>query len=189
MIGAVVVADAGSTAEVRARLVEVEAYLGENDPASHAFRGPTPRARIMFGAPGYLYVYFSYGMHHCANVVCGPEGIAAAVLLRAAAVEHGVDVVRARRGDAISADRLLSGPGNLCRGLAIGAADNGADLCGTGRIHLEAGPDVIAVDMGPRVGISRAADLPLRFVWPGHPAVSATQTRGTRKGTGTAAGP
>jgi DNA-3-methyladenine glycosylase len=184
-----VVADAGTAAEVRARLVEVEAYLGENDPASHAFRGPTPRARIMFGAPGHLYVYLSYGVHHCANVVCGPEGIAAAVLLRGAAVEHGVDVVRARRGEAIAADRLLSGPGNLCRGLAIGAADNGADLCGAARIHLEAGPHGIAVGVGPRVGISRAADLPLRFVWPGHPAVSAIRTRGTKKGTGTAAGP
>lgn len=183
------VADAGTAAEVRARLVEVEAYLGEDDPASHAFRGPTPRARIMFGVPGRLYVYLSYGMHHCANVVCGPEGIAAAVLLRAAAVEYGVDVVRARRGEAIAADRLLSGPGNLCRGLAIGASDNGADLCDAGRIHLEAAPDGIAVGVGPRVGISRAADLPLRFVWPGHPAVSAVQTRGTKKGTGTSAGP
>jgi DNA-3-methyladenine glycosylase len=172
LVGAVLIADPGTPDEVRARLVEVEAYLGEDDPASHAHRGPTPRSSIMFGPPGHLYVYLSYGVHHCANVVCGAEGTAAAVLLRAAIVDSGAAVVRERRSTPAGGDRLLSGPGNLCRGLAITAADNGLDLCGGGRIRLEQSPDVPALSVGPRVGISRAADLPLRFWWTGHPAVS-----------------
>ncbi len=205
LVGALVVADAGTEAEVRARIVEVEAYLGEDDPASHAWRGPTPRAAIMFGEPGHLYVYLSYGMHRCANVVCGPSGTAAAVLLRAAAVEHGEDVVRARRGAGPAAQRLLSGPGNLCRGLAIGVAENGVDLCVPGRIHLEERGSPPPLSVGPRVGIRRAVDLPLRFWWSGHPAVSGPRPRrsrhldlsrdgvnveaGKEKGTGSEAGP
>jgi DNA-3-methyladenine glycosylase len=188
LVGALLVADAGTPDEVRARIVEVEAYLGEDDPASHAFRGPTARASIMFGRPGRLYVYLSYGVHHCANVVCRPEGTAAAVLLRAAGAERGEAVVRARRGRAAASARLLSGPGNLCRGLAIGAGDNGADLCAAGRFHLEAAAAAPPLSNGPRVGISRAADLPLRFWWSGHPAVSATRG-GEKKGTGAEAGP
>jgi DNA-3-methyladenine glycosylase len=172
LVGALIVVDAGTGDEVRACLVEVEAYLGQADPASHAFRGPTPRASIMFGPPGHLYVYFSYGMHHCANVVCGPDGTAAAVLLRAAFVTAGEAVVRSRRGPAPSTDRLMTGPGNLCRGLSIGGKDNGADLCRRGRVHLERRAEEISVSSGPRVGISRAADMPLRFWWTGHPAVS-----------------
>ncbi len=187
LVGASIVVDAGSPQEVRARLVEVEAYMGQDDPASHAFRGPTPRASIMFGPAGHLYVYLSYGMHHCANVVCGPDGTAAAVLLRAATVTAGEALVRSRRGPAPRPVRLLSGPGNLCRGLAIGGADNGADLCGPGRVHLEKALEPVAVSTGPRVGISRAADLPLRFWWTGHPAVSGGA--GHNKGTGHKAGP
>ncbi len=172
LVGASLIADPGSPDEVRARIVEVEAYLGEDDPASHAHRGPTPRSSIMFGPPGHLYVYLSYGVHHCANVVCGADGTAAAVLLRAAAVDSGAAVVQARRATPAVDDRLLSGPGNLCRGLAITAADNGLDLCSGGRIRLEQSPDVPVLSVGPRVGISRGADLPLRFWWTGHPAVS-----------------
>ena len=186
LVGAELVADAGTLVEVRATIVEVEAYLGQEDPASHAFRGPTPRAAIMFGRPGVLYVYLSYGMHHCANVVCGPDGTASAVLLRAATAMGGEAVVRSRRTASVPSDRLLSGPGNLCRGLAIAAADNGADLCGPGRIRLERRVADVPVSTGPRVGISRAVDLPLRFWWTGHPAVSGT---GNRKGTGAEAGP
>ncbi len=184
------VADPDTAAEVRARIVEVEAYLGEDDPASHAHRGPTPRARIMFGPPGHLYVYLSYGMHHCANLVCAAPGTAAAVLLRAAEVEVGEAVVRGRRGESIAANRLLSGPGNLCRGLAIGAPDNGADICrGDGRIHVEAADRLISVATTTRVGVSRAGDLPLRFVWAGHPALSGGQRKAVEasaqeKGTG-----
>ncbi len=172
LIGASIVADAGTANEVRARIVEVEAYLGQEDPASHAHRGPTPRASIMFGDAGHLYVYFSYGMHHCANVVCGPVGTAAAILLRAAAVTAGDAIVRARRGPGAAADRLLSGPGNLCRGLGIAASENGLDLCRPGRLHLEGSPGPVPVSSGPRVGITRAIELPLRFWWSGHPAVS-----------------
>lgn len=188
LVGALVVADAGTADEVRACIVEVEAYLGQEDPASHAFRGPTPRAAIMFGRAGHLYVYVSYGMHHCANVVCGPDGTAAAVLLRAAAVTTGEPVVRARRGPtAASSDRLLSGPGNLCRGLGIATSDNGSDLCRPGRVHLEMRSGEVPVASGPRVGITRGAALPLRFWWSGHPAVSRAPRTG--KGTGAVAGP
>lgn len=185
LVGAQIVVDAGTSAEVRASIVEVEAYLGQEDPASHAFRGPTPRASVMFGPAGHLYVYFSYGIHHCANVVCGAEGTAAAVLLRAASVSRGEAVVRTRRGPAVTTERLLTGPGNLCRGLAIAASDNGADLCRPGRLRLEARGGEVPVSAGPRVGITRAADLPLRFWWSGHPAVSRTAGTGngrTRKG-------
>jgi DNA-3-methyladenine glycosylase len=189
LVGALIVTGAGTAAEVRARIVEVEAYRGSDDPASHAFRGPTPRASIMFGQPGHLYVYLSYGMHHCANVVCAPAGTAAAVLLRAAVVEHGDDTVRARRGDLAPHHRLLSGPGNLCKGLGLAVADNGADLCSTGPIHLEAGAAGAPLQSGPRVGIRRATDLPLRFWWAAHPAVSATRSLSSHKGTGAEAGP
>lgn len=190
LLGALLIADPGGGLEVRARIVEVEAYLGADDPASHAHRGPTPRASIMFGEPGRLYVYLSYGMHHCANVVCAPVGTASAVLLRAAVVERGEAVVRERRGAAtVATDRLLSGPGNLCRGLGILLTDNGADLCGAGRVRLAAAGGAVPVSAGPRIGISRAADLPLRFWWTGHSAVSGRLPRVTRKGTGVSAGP
>lgn len=162
---------------VVATIVEVEAYLGPGDPASHAFRGPTSRAAIMFGPPGHLYVYLSYGVHHCANLVCEPEGTAGAVLLRAGSLESGEEVVRRRRraagSRAIPTVELLSGPGNLCRGLGIDLADNGLDVCGPGaRLLVESGTGSVPLVASPRVGISRARDLPLRFSWRGHPAVS-----------------
>ena len=156
--------DPGTPHAVRAAIVEVEAYLGLDDPASHAHRGPTPRARIMFGPPGRLYVYLSYGMHHCANLVTGPEGVAGAVLLRAARVLAGEAVVRERRPGHLPAAALLRGPGNLCRGLGLSLADNGRQL-GEGRLALLGGRPVgdEEVARGPRVGISRAVDLPLRL--------------------------
>jgi DNA-3-methyladenine glycosylase len=176
LVGSRLLCDPGTLREVRAVVVEVEAYLGVEDPASHAHRGPTPRAAIMFGPPGHLYVYLSYGMHFCANVVCEPEGVAGAVLLRAAAVEVGEEVVRARRvrgGRQPARSTLLRGPGNLGAGLGLTLADNALDLCDPGsRLRILERETAVPVAVAPRVGITRAADRPLRFAWAGHPAVS-----------------
>ena len=174
LIGCELVVDGDGDGGVVAHIVETEAYLGTADPASHAYRGPTPRARIMFGEPGHLYVYLSYGMHHCANIVTEADGTAGAVLLRAAAVTRGEQVVRRRRGGEQHPDALLRGPGNLCRGLGISLLDNGTDLCAADqRVHVAAGAAAPPVSVAPRVGISVAAHEPLRFAWTGHPAVSA----------------
>ncbi|HZS14281.1 MAG TPA: DNA-3-methyladenine glycosylase [Candidatus Dormibacteraeota bacterium] len=183
LLGCRLVVDRGTPSEVVATLVEVEAYLGTSDPASHAYRGPTPRASIMFGAPGHLYVYLSYGVHHCANLVTETHGVAGAVLLRAASVETGEATVRARRAPASGLARvlpppeLLRGPGNLCRGLGVRLGDNGLDVCSpTSRVEVwERTPPSRrpAVVRGPRVGISSAVERPLRFAVRGHPAVSA----------------
>lgn len=157
------------------RLTEVEAYLGDVDPGSHAFRGPTPRTRIMFGPPGTLYAYFSYGMHVCANVVCSPDGEASAVLLRAGEVVDGVDVARARRTSSRSDADLASGPARLCVALGITLDDNGDDLArGPIRLELPHAPPS-AVDSGPRTGVSGAGGstaYPWRFWIPGDPTVS-----------------
>jgi DNA-3-methyladenine glycosylase len=163
-----------------ARLVEVEAYLGLDDPASHAFRGPTPRAKIMFGPPGILYVYFSYGVHWCANVVCGPEGTASAVLLRAAQPLEGIPAMRAARwhGQRELRQRdLCRGPGRLCEALGITGAENGLDLTETGGGLLGladdgsgSGGEVVAT---LRVGLTRGASSPWRFIVKGSPWVSA----------------
>jgi DNA-3-methyladenine glycosylase len=176
LVGSRLLCDPGTPREVRAVVVEVEAYLGVEDPASHAHRGPTPRAAVMFGPPGHLYVYLSYGMHFCANVVCEPEGVAGAVLLRAAAVEVGEEVVRSRRirgGRQPAPSDLLSGPGNLGAGLGLTLADNGLDVCAPdSRLRILERKIEVPLSVAPRVGITRAADRPLRFAWAGHPAVS-----------------
>ena len=122
-----------SHAGVSVRLTEVEAYGGADDPGSHAFRGRTRRNAVMFGPPGHLYVYFTYGMHHCANVVCGPDGEASAVLLRAGEVVSGHDVARDRRPGSSDRD-LARGPARLCRALAIDLSVDGSSLAhGDGR--------------------------------------------------------
>jgi DNA-3-methyladenine glycosylase len=117
-----------SAGKVSGRIVEVEAYRGAADPASHAFRGETPRNKTMFGRPGLLYVYFTYGMHYCCNVVCGPPGVAGAVLIRALAPLTGLEVMRSRRAKAVSDRQLCSGPAKLCQALAIDRAMDGSDL-------------------------------------------------------------
>ncbi|MCU1667322.1 MAG: putative 3-methyladenine glycosylase [Blastococcus sp.] len=150
---------------VAARLTEVEAYSGEGmDPASHAHRGPTPRAEIMFGPPGRLYVYFSYGVHWCANVVVGPEGRGSAVLLRAGEIVVGEELARSRRRAARMSRDLARGPARLTQALGIGPDDRGLDLLDPeSSVRLHRGVAPAAVSAGPRVGISQATDLPWRF--------------------------
>jgi DNA-3-methyladenine glycosylase len=173
LIGCALIVDGGARDAVVARIVETEAYLGQQDPASHAFRGPTRRSAVMFGPPAHLYVYFTYGMHHCANVVTEIDGVAGAVLLRAATLEEGLATVRARRGERVATAALLSGPGNLCRGLGIGRPDDGIDLLDpTTRVTIDVRPSVPAIAVSTRVGIRAAADWLLRFSALGDPAVS-----------------
>ncbi len=155
--------------EVEVRITEVEAYDGPDDPGSHAYRGRTDRNAVMFGPPGRLYVYFTYGMHHCCNVVLGPTGTPSAVLLRAGEVVAGLDLARQRRG---SSDRdLARGPARLCQALAITREQEGVDLV-TGPVTLTPGEPVTGHATGPRVGLRRAADRPWRFWIPGEPTVS-----------------
>jgi DNA-3-methyladenine glycosylase len=178
LVGCTISVDAGSPDAVVARIVETEAYLGLADPASHAFRGPTARCAVMFGPPAHLYVYFTYGMHHCANVVTEVDGVAGAVLLRAAAVHAGVDIVASRRGE-IAIAALLRGPGNLCRGLGITRADNGIDLLGPGsRVRIEQRIEQPPIAVTKRVGVRLAAEQLLRFTWRGDPAVSSPARSG-----------
>ena len=157
------------------RITEVEAYLGSTDPASHAFTR-TPRSEIMYGPPWRLYVYRSYGIHHCANVVTGPTELGAAVLVRAGEVVDGLELARARRGGAVPPERLARGPGNLAEALGITLADKGSDLRDpAGAVRLGPGAPVPdrAVSAGPRVGVSKAADVAWRFWVSGDPTVSA----------------
>jgi DNA-3-methyladenine glycosylase len=140
--------------------VEVEAYAPD-DPASHSFRGRTARNAVMFGPPGYAYVYRSYGIHHCLNFVCGPEGQAAAVLVRALEPTQGLDAMRERRG--VEDARLLcSGPGRLCEALGVTLAHDGLPLNEPPfrLLQRETEPDVVATT---RVGITRAVDFPWRY--------------------------
>ena len=178
------------------RIVEVEAYRGSADPASHAYRGLTARNTSMFGRPGLLYVYFTYGMHWCANVVCGPEGVASAVLLRALEPLGGLDEMRAaragtRRDGRVPPDRdLCRGPANLARAIGLGREHDGWDLLGAseGPTLADDGtppPHGRRLESGPRVGITRGAEHPWRFWVAGSPYVSgggvpAGQVRGRR---------
>ena len=179
---------------VAVELTEVEAYAGRSDPASHAYRGKTARNAVMFGPPGYVYVYFTYGMHFCVNVVClGEEGSASAVLLRAGRVTAGEELACARRTrgtTAIAPRDLARGPARLCQALGIDRSQNGADMVSAGSplrmlsgagnparsAVLVPGDDHPAtprrIVTGPRVGVSSAAEIPWRFWYDGDPTVS-----------------
>lgn len=173
-----------------ARIVEVEAYEGANDPSSHGHRGMTDRTRTMFGPPGRLYVYFTYGMHHCANVVCGEDGVCSAVLLRALSPLAGEDVMRRARSAASrrrstkpfrSVD-LCSGPARLCQAFGLDRRDDGADLVpvstlsASGRLPIfiadDGTPPPDAPGRSGRVGVSRAANRLWRFYVAGDANVS-----------------
>jgi DNA-3-methyladenine glycosylase len=162
---------------VTAMIVEVEAYGGPPDgpwpdAASHSFRGRRGRNTVMFGPAGRLYTYRSHGIHVCANVVCGYDGVAGAVLLRAAAVESGLDVARSRRGDSVRPAALARGPGNLCSALGITMDDNGIDLFDSrSPVRLVLAEEHPATG-GSRVGVSQAADRPWRFWLAGRAEVS-----------------
>ena len=150
---------------VAGRLVEVEAYCGADDPGSHAFRGPTARNAVMFGPPGHLYVYFTYGMHWCANVVTAPAAGAGAILLRAAVPVRGEEIMRQRRGGRAG---LADGPAKLCQAFGLDGAHNGADLCASGSPVYVAddGTPPLPHVVGPRIGLAagRGDDLPWRFI-------------------------
>ncbi|MFP5220460.1 MAG: DNA-3-methyladenine glycosylase [Actinomycetes bacterium] len=160
---------------VTVRLTEVEAYAGEADPGSHAYRGRTSRTAVMFGPAGHAYVYFTYGMHWCMNVVAGEDGVASAVLLRAGEVVDGLDAARERRPGVLDRD-LCRGPARLTRTLGVTGAEDGVDLLADGSpVRLLAGTpaDPAAVRSGPRVGVAGAgAPTPWRFWVAGEPSVS-----------------
>ena len=156
------------------RIVEVEAYGGADDPASHGHRGRTPRNTVMFGPPGHLYVYFTYGMHWCANVVCEPDGRCGAVLVRALAPLRGVEAMRADRPKARRDRDLCSGPAKLTAALGIGGGHNGADLIDpTSPVSLQHdAPVPLRHATSGRIGIATATDRPWRWYVPGDPNVS-----------------
>jgi DNA-3-methyladenine glycosylase len=165
-----------SAGGVTVRITETEAYAGSaGDAASHAYRGRTARNAVMFGPAGYAYVYFTYGMHHCMNVVTGSEGTASAVLLRAGEVVDGLDVARARRTAVRRDVDLARGPARLCAALGIDKSSYGRYLLGDGPVRLAAPltpVDPAAVAAGPRVGVTGAHDVPWRFWIDGDPTVS-----------------
>lgn len=172
LLGAVLTAGSGER-QISIRLTELEAYLGPDDPASHAFRR-TPRSAVMYGPPGHLYVYFSYGMHWCANLVTGAEGSASAVLLRAGRVVAGAERAAERRPARTKEWALARGPANLAAVLGLTGVADGLDLFAPDSpLRLTTGQPPAEVASGPRVGISKAADLPLRFWVPGEPSVTA----------------
>lgn len=154
-------------------IVEVEAYGSTDDPASHAYRGPTPRNHAMFGPSGGLYVYLIYGVHLCANVVCGPDGAGGAVLIRALRPTQGLGAMRLARPKATSDLHLCSGPGKLTAALGIDRADDDTSLA-NGPVRLEPGESVDEADIaaGPRIGISKAIERPWRFAVVDDPNVS-----------------
>jgi len=169
---------------VAVRLTEVEAYDGPGDPGSHAYRGQTPRNAVMFGPPGHLYVYFTYGMHFCMNVGTGPDGVPSAVLLRAGEVIEGIELARARRGAAVRDRDLARGPARMCVALGIDASSNGVDLLSAeSPVTLTGGASYQGlVGTGPRVGLREAGDRPWRFWIEGDPTVSPYRPHTPKRG-------
>ncbi len=164
---------------VSVELTEVEAYAGEEDPASHAWRGQTARNAVMFGPAGHLYVYLSHGIHWCCNIVTGGDGQASAVLLRAGRVVDGIDIARARRGDAVPDRSLARGPGCLGQALGLGREHNAKDLLDNGSLSLRPpnrSTPSAPISSGPRVGVSRASEVPWRYWLVGEATVSAYRT-------------
>jgi DNA-3-methyladenine glycosylase len=160
---------------VGVRLTEVEAYEGESDPGSHAYRGMTKRNAVMFGEPGHVYVYFTYGMHWCANLVCGPAGRASAVLLRGGEVVSGLELARSRRPSAKRDRDLARGPARLASCLGLSGVHDGLDVCGPSALRVLRGTPVAAASVraGPRVGVSGDGGVPpWRFWADGEPTVS-----------------
>jgi DNA-3-methyladenine glycosylase len=182
LLGAFVVADFGEP--VTARLVEVEAYRGFDDPAAHTYRGKTDRNAVMFGPAGHLYVYFVYGMHFCANVVTSADEVPGAVLLRAAEVVDGLATARPRRPSARSDAELARGPARLTAVLGLDRGHNGINLTDPASpVRLYAGEPVPdeSVRTGPRVGVATAMEVPWRWWVAGSPAVSTYRRGGKRR--------
>ena len=183
LLGAVLTRDSAE-GPVSVRLTEVEAYLGEGlDPGSHAFRGRTPRVASMYGEPGHLYTYFTYGMHVCANVVCSPEGEASAVLLRAGEIVEGVALARSRRPTAKRTTDIARGPANLVRALGIALSDDGASLFVPPFAFELPSVRASGVATSLRTGVSGDGGLPpfeWRFSLAGDPTVSPYKARHAR---------
>lgn len=183
LLGCTLTADTGN-GPVAVRLVEVEAYRGADDPASHSYRGRTPRNAVMWGPAGHLYVYFVYGMHFCANVSCLTEGVPGGVLMRAGEVVSDLAAARARRPAATKDSELARGPARLAALLGLERKHNGLDLTDPASpVRLDAAPPVprSRIRSGPRVGVAVAADTPWRFWLDGSPSVSKYRRGGARR--------
>jgi len=181
LLGATVVSEVGGE-RVVARITEVEAYEGQDDPASHAFRGPTKRNAVMFGEAGHLYCYFIYGMHWCANITCQRSGTAGAVLLRAADIAEGEPAARSRTATAVPAGKLASGPARLARSLGLTGSHTGLDLLSADSpVRLTMLDPPTDYRAGPRVGIAVAAEHPWRFWLPDAASVSAYRPGGRKR--------
>jgi DNA-3-methyladenine glycosylase len=171
---------------IELRLTEVEAYDGPNDPGSHAYRGRTDRNAVMFGPPGFTYVYFTYGMWHCLNLVCGPEGRASGVLLRAGEITVGADLARTHRPASRKDSDLAQGPARLATALSVDRALNGSDACADGgplRVLTGTPADRTAVRTGPRTGVGGlGAGHPWRYWIDADPTVSPYRAHTPRKG-------
>ena len=182
ILGAMLVSSAPQ-GTVAVRLTEVEAYEGPDDPGSHAYRGRSTRNEVMFGRAGHLYAYFTYGMHWCANVVCGPAGEASAVLLRAGEVVSGLSVARSRRPSARTDRDLARGPARLASALGLGRTHNGLDLCDPDSplVLLPSDGSPGPISTGPRVGLAQAADRPWRYWLADDPTVSRYRAHAPRR--------